>query len=103
MKFFLLILSTSLIFSLTLACSNAPQKIGVIYATHGGHEKDTEQHMWDAVLHQFSYDKNHPINVFVMWHKKNWKLILNSPMSDYAVSFRRKYGFEYARIGGKDP
>lgn len=30
-------------------------------------------------------------------------MILNSPMSEYAVSFRRKYSFEYGRIGGIDP
>lgn len=102
-KFFLRIFFLIPILTILFSCAKAPKKIGVIYAVHGGQEVEKPQYMFDAVIQQFSYDKNHPIYQFVMWKRKNWPLVLNSPMSEYAKSFLRKYRFEYKRIGGIDP
>lgn len=85
------------------SCARTQNKIGVIYAVHGGMDTHQRQYMWDAVIHQFSYDHNHPVYRFVTWNSKNRSKILDTKTTDYAVRFLKKYNFEYKRIGGKDP
>ena len=44
------------------ACINQnKEEIGVLYVLHGGMDIFAPQYMWDASLHQFSYDPNHPV------------------------------------------
>ena len=77
--------------------------IGVIFVVHGGMDTYEPQYMWDASVHQFSYDPNHSIYNFVIWNPTYWPLVLDPVFTDYAVRFIRMYEFEYDRIGGTDP
>jgi len=74
--------------------------IGVIYVLHGGMDKLTPRFMWDAGIHMFSYDRNHPVYNMVIWNRDAWPMVLQT---EFAVKFIRKYEFEYERIGGVDP
>ncbi len=81
----------------------AQEKIGVIYVVHGGMDVNTDQHMWDATVQQFSYDHNHSVYNLIIWNRFFWPLVLDTETTDFAVRFIRKYDFSYARIGGIDP
>ena len=37
------------------------EKIGVVYVVHGGFEQYHPQNLWDASVHLFSYNPNHPV------------------------------------------
>ena len=83
------------------ACKNQnKEEIGVLYVLHGGMDTFAPQYMWDASLHQFSYDPNHPVYQIAIWNPEMWQTILQS---EFAVKFTRKYEFQYPRIGGTDP
>lgn len=79
---------------------NNKTKIGVIYMLHGGMDENTPQGMWEASVHQFSYEVSHPVYQLAIWNPSWWPAILQS---EEAVKFLRKYEFEYERIGGIDP
>jgi len=95
--FFLLL--TFLVISIPVPTA-AQDTIGVIFVAHGGEDTTTDQALWDASLHQFSYDPNHSVYKLVIWNPANWSMVLTS---GYAPRFLRKYDFEYERIGGIDP
>ena len=75
-------------------------KIGVIYALHGGMDTYNPNYLWDASVQMFSYDHNHPVYHMVIWNPDAWSSVLQT---EFAVKFIRKYQFEYERIGGIDP
>jgi hypothetical protein len=85
------------------SCRERNEKIGVLFIIHGGSETRKPQYMWDAVVHQFSYDQNHSVYKFVIWNPKNWGMVLQPQTTEFAVRFSRMYDFEYERIGGSDP
>jgi len=89
--------------SFTNPCPATDRPIGVIYVIHGGMDTYEPQHMWDASVHQFSYDQNHSIYKFVIWNPAYWPLVLDTSFTDYAVRFIRMYEYSYERIGGTDP
>jgi hypothetical protein len=76
------------------------EKIGVIYILHGGMDEYNPQFLWDASVHQFSFDQNHPVYTTIIWNSVWWPTVL---ASEESVKFIRKYAFEYERIGGTDP
>ena len=76
------------------------EKIGVLYIIHGGMDTHRPQHLWDASVQMFSYDRNHPVYDMVIWNSDAWPMVLHT---EFAVKFIRKYDFEYERIGGIDP
>jgi hypothetical protein len=76
------------------------EKIGVLYALHGGMDIYRPQYLWDASVQMFSYDHNHPVYHMVIWNPDAWSTVLQT---EFAVKFIRKYQFEYERIGGIDP
>jgi hypothetical protein len=76
------------------------EKIGVLYVLHGGMDDLKPQHMWDASVQMFAHDPNHPVYNMVIWNAAYWSMVLQT---EFAVKFMRKYEFEYARIGGRDP
>ena len=63
-------------------------------------DENTPQGMWEASVHQFSYEVSHPVYGLAIWDPTWWPVILES---EEAVKFLRKYEFEYERIGGIDP
>jgi hypothetical protein len=83
--------------------ATALEKIGVLFVVHGGMDYYKEQYMWDAVLHQFSYNPNHSVYKLVIWNPVYWSLVLSPTLTDFSVRFLRMYDFEYPRIGGLDP
>ncbi len=87
------------ILCMPLACVKK-EKIGVIYILHGGMDEYNPQFLWDASVHQFSFDQNHPVYTTIIWNSVWWPTVLTSEES---VKFIRKYAFEYERIGGTDP
>ena len=89
-----------LFFSISINSVHGQEKIGVIYILHGGMDNYQEQYLWDAAVHQFTYDPNHPVSQIVIWNSANWTLVLQS---EFAIKFIRKFEFEYERIGGTDP
>jgi hypothetical protein len=58
------------------------------------------QFLWDAALHQFAYDHNHPVYTIVTWNEQWWPAVLQT---EFALKFAGKYRFQYPRIGGVDP
>ena len=97
---FLLILAGLLVSS---SCLQVREKIGVILVVHGGMNTYERQSLWDASVHQFSYDPNHSVYKLVIWNPTYWPLVLDPTFTDWAVRFLRMYDFEYERIGGTDP
>ena len=94
---------------LLLLCSFNPRKanaqadIGVLFVVHGGMTTYEVQYMWDAVVHQFSYDPNHSVYKLVIWDSSFWPLVLDPSFTEWALRFLRMYTFAYDRIGGLDP
>jgi len=100
-KLRLLILLIIVFLCAPLACKPIKKtKIGVIYILHGGMDVYTPQAMWEASVHQFSFEVSHPVYTLAIWNSAWWPAILGS---EEAVKFLRKYEFEYERIGGFDP
>jgi hypothetical protein len=97
----LLVVTASLL--MLHACRPAKDTVGVIYVIHGGMSVNKPLHLWDASVHQFSYDPNHSVYKLVIWNPANWPMVLDATTTDFAVRFMRMYAFEYARIGGTDP
>ena len=87
------------ILCIPLACVKK-EKIGVIYILHGGMDEYKPQFLWDASVHQFSFDQNHPVYTMIIWNSAWWPTVL---ASEESVKFLGKYAFEYERIGGTDP
>jgi hypothetical protein len=102
-KAFLLLSCLFLMCSVNLNNAYGQTDIGVIFVVHGGMDTYEPQHMWDASVHQFSYDPNHSIYNFVIWNPTYWPLVLDPVFTDYAVRFIRMYEFSYDRMGGTDP
>ena len=86
-----------------VSCRPAGNKIGVLYVLHGGMKTNAPQHMWDAVVQQFSYDHNHSIYNFVIWDPSQWPNVLDRNTTDFARRFLLMYEFGYERMGGIDP
>ena len=97
---FLLIIAMLLV---SPSCLQVGEKIGVILVVHGGMTTYESQYMWDASVHQFSYDPNHSVYKLVIWDPTYWPLVLDPDFTEWAVRFLRMYDFEYERIGGLDP
>ena len=93
------LLVCSLPFVLGASCIKQ-EKIGVVYVVHGGFEEYHPQHLWDASVHLFSYNPNHPVYKLYLWNSTNWGQMLNA---GNAPKEKGKYSFEYGRLGGKDP
>ena len=91
-----------LVFSINVDTANA-EDIGVILVVHGGMIENKTQSLWDAVVHQFSYDTNHSVYQLVIWNSYFWPLVLDPSFTEWALRFLRMYEFEYERIGGIDP
>ncbi len=102
-KGFLMLSCLLLIFSINLNNAHGQDKIGVLLVVHGGMTTFEDQYMWDASVHQFSYDPNHSVYKFVIWNPTYWPLVLDPNFTEWAVRFLRMYDFEYERIGGLDP
>lgn len=83
--------------------ANAQADIGVLFVVHGGMTTFEVQYLWDAVVHQFSYDPNHSVYQFVIWDSSYWPLVLDPNFTEWGLRFLRMYGFSYERIGGLDP
>jgi hypothetical protein len=81
-------------------CPACDRPIGVLFVVHGGMTTFEPQYLWDAMVHQFSYDPNHSVYKFVIWNSSNWPLVLDM---EYGFRFFRMYDFAYDRIGGLDP
>ena len=76
-----------------------PRKIGVLYLVHGGTESYNDASTWNNTLQIFAYDPNTPVYQRVIWNPNAWPRIL---AAGNAPKERRKYAFEYERIGGTD-
>lgn len=78
-------------------------KIGVLYVVHGGMKELKPQYMWEAAVHQFSYDYNHAIYNFIIWNPLFWNMVIDSDATEFAKRFLEMYAFGYQRMGGTDP
>ena len=92
-----------IVFSINSGCVNDQPDVGVLFVVHGGMTTYEDQYMWDASVHQFSYDPNHSVYKLVIWDSAYWPLVLDPDFTEWAVRFLRMYDFEYDRIGGLDP
>ncbi len=105
----IILVTAVFLFLLPIACDKGDDvpidenKIGVLYVQHGGMKYYKPQYMWDAVVHQFSYDNNHSIYNFVIWNPFFWSMILDRETTDFAKRFLIMYEFGYERMGGSDP
>ncbi|MEZ5561973.1 MAG: hypothetical protein R3F27_03345 [Gammaproteobacteria bacterium] len=77
-----------------------PQRIGVLYAVHGGATTWGPQKAWDSSAQMFYYDANSFGYKNIIWNPTFWPLMLTDPNG---LAQSRKYDFEYPRIGGQDP
>ena len=85
---------------LTPAPGSAADKVGVLFAVHGGFSQYARQYLWDASMQMFSYEPNHAVYTYAMWCPSAWPTVLNTGNAPKEVP---KYEFEYARLGGTDP
>jgi len=99
----LVLLPAVVLLLMTFSCDQNNEKVGVIYVVHGGMDYYEEKYMWDASVHQFSYNQNHSVYQLIIWNSAYWPLVLDTQTTDFAVRFIRMYDFEYDRIGGLDP
>jgi len=102
-SFFMIFLLITALFLLPTSCCIMSEKIGVILVVHGGMIENKTQSLWEAVVHQFSYDQNHSVYKLVIWDSEMWPLVLDPSFTEWALRFLRMYDFEYTRIGGTDP
>lgn len=103
-RHFILLLSVSLfLFSLSCEQVDVNKKIGVIFVVHGGMDTYEPQYMWDAVMHQFSYDPNHSVYKYVIWNSEAWPAVLDTNVTEFAKRFTMMFEFGYERLGGTDP
>jgi len=100
--YLILFLATALVL-VPSSCLLVREKIGVIYVIHGGMDTNEPQYLWNASVHMFSYDPNHPVYKFAIWNPSLWSSVLDPNFTDFAARFMRMYGFEYQLIGGTDP
>jgi len=103
-RHFILLLSVSLLL-VSLSCEQVDvnEKIGVIFVVHGGMDTYEPQYLWDAVVHQFSYDPNHSVYKFIIWNPFAWSMVLDTTVTEFAKRFSMMFDFGYERIGGIDP
>ena len=80
--------------------SKAQDKVGVLFAVHGGFDQYSRQNLWDASMEMFSYEPNHSVYRYSLWCPSTWPTILDT---ENAIKEIPKYAFEYARLGGTDP
>lgn len=78
----------------------AQEKVGVLFAVHGGFDQFSRQHLWDASAQMFSYEPNHAVYQYALWCPAAWPTFLEQ---EQALKEIPKYQFEYNRIGGTDP
>ncbi len=76
------------------------ERIGVLYAVHGGAATWGPQASWDSAAQIFSYDPNSFVYRNVIWNPGFWPFML---FEESGQAQSMKYDFEYARIGGTDP
>ena len=83
----ILVFCSLFVFSINLGCVYGQSDIGVLFVFHGGMEVNKPQYMFDAVLHQFSYDPNHSVYKFVIWSPDFWPQALSPNATDFALRF----------------
>lgn len=101
-----LLLVTSLLLVLALPAPAAPRKVGVLFAVHGGTDDQDVAHTFDSTLQFFQYDPNNIIFKGFIWNPVMWPKVVSAGDSQAyanAATQLKKYAFEYARIGGRDP
>jgi hypothetical protein len=85
---------------LTPTAGSAAEKVGVLFAVHGGFSQYSRQGLWDASMQMFSYEPNHTAYQRAIWCPEQWPLILDT---EQALKEVPKYSFSYGRLGGTDP
>jgi len=86
--------------ALSMHAALAQEKVGVLFAVHGGFDQYSRQHLWDASAQMFSYEPNHAVYMYALWCPAAWPTFLEQ---EQALKEIPKYEFEYSRIGGTDP
>ena len=84
----------------------AERTVGVLFVVHGGSEENDLGNTFDNSLQFFQYDPNNMIYQRIMWNPKAWPMVVRQDDSqDYAnaATQYKKYKFQNARIGGRDP
>lgn len=76
------------------------QRIGVLYAVHGGAGTWSNQAAFDTGLQQFIYDRNSVGYRLIIWNPAFWPAVLAEETARAQTS---KFAFSYGRIGGTDP
>ncbi len=76
-----------------------PEKVGVIFVTHGGFDIFQEQYVWDVGMQQMSYDHNHAAYQAIN-NSRMWPSVLQQ---EIVKKYNIKYEVFYNRIGGIDP
>ncbi len=76
------------------------QRIGVLYAVHGGAGTWSNQAAWDTAAQMFAYDRNSFGFKMIVWNPGFWGFML---LDESAKTQTTKYNFSYGRIGGTDP
>ncbi len=93
----ILFLGVSSLVFMAVSCEQ-PEKIGVLFVTHGGFATFKDQHVFDVGLQQFSYDTNHPASDTIN-SSSRWPLVMIQPETK---KYRIKYQEFYERQGGSD-
>ncbi|MEO1335078.1 MAG: hypothetical protein AAFV29_05525, partial [Myxococcota bacterium] len=84
----------------TDALADTTQRVGVLYAVHGGGDIWSPQANFDSAIQIFSYDRNSFVYNNLIWNPGLWPFLA---FDEGGVRQARKYDFEYERIGGIDP
>ena len=62
-----MVLMLAMLFVCVPQSAVAQQKVGVLFAVHGGFDQFSRQHLWDASAQMFSYEPNHAVYKYALW------------------------------------
>ena len=70
------------------------EKVGVLFAVHGGFSQYSRQYLWDASMQMFSYEPNHA--VYTVWHVVS---ICLADCFKYRAMLQKKYQNMHFHMG----
>ncbi len=101
-KTFLVILSVLMAVSFVIGPRPAAaEKIGVVFAIHGGNDEAKEWYFWEFGVQQMTYRPDHIVHKNFIYNKTLWYGILTG--DETALKFVGKSDLLWGRLGGIEP
>ncbi len=95
-----ILVGLSMFVAVSVNAGGSTERIGVLYAVHGGADTWGPQANFDSAIQIFSYDPNSFVYNNLIWNPAFWPFL---SFDEGGIRQSRKFDFEYERIGGTDP